>query len=316
MHWLSGVAIPEDAALEDKNLVYAIREEFASYDYCSNCYKGSYLFNGKAIQGSLDAGSNRVFLVGTWSCWSTFEEMIRTDDDTYVGEVKLGDTRFEKFNLAINEDSQRIFYPLAKQAGMNVHIAGPSANSAGRSWLIDGRKDGWPSGARYKVTFRWDRQKSISWEPIEDSKAESSSWSSRAKAKHFYYILGSMTSWQPVRMTKDPTDEAAWVFNCQLLKNLEEFRFIRDNDPNQAIYPLGESLTARTPSWAQPKAGRTRRGGSRSARANRSLFAWASQTAISRYQFQVIMLLPKNGLASLGARETSTSSQVLGTISA
>jgi len=116
-------------------------------------------------------------------------------------------------------------------------VMGPHNQGKGLYWLIDGRDDEVPEGSLYLVTFSWGLRHSLRWELVNDSNSEPLMAS---KSGHKYCVLGSWTSWNCLDMTKvsDAENENLWETTLRIgISRSESFRFMRDRDPEQAIYP-------------------------------------------------------------------------------
>uniref|UniRef100_A0A7S1ME51 Uncharacterized protein n=1 Tax=Alexandrium catenella TaxID=2925 RepID=A0A7S1ME51_ALECA len=236
---MCGVAISRSMGGRGKHHCSAIREELASYDYCSNCFGGSYKY-GEALEDRAADGGQELYLTGTWSAWSTFEELVRSDGDTYVGKIVLGETLRERFRIVMDKDPRRAIYPIAGRAGPLLRVVGPDGLCQGKDWLIDGRRDGVPAGTVYRVTFEWGASgKSIRWEPVKGEAAPEG-----RLYEHRYFIFGSLTAWAPMEMKRHPDEPGAWEFASLVRSpNGATFAFLRDNDATQTIYPLESAPT-------------------------------------------------------------------------
>eukprot|EP00413_Alexandrium_margalefii_P006558 CAMPEP_0204522650 /NCGR_PEP_ID=MMETSP0661-20131031/6438_1 /ASSEMBLY_ACC=CAM_ASM_000606 /TAXON_ID=109239 /ORGANISM="Alexandrium margalefi, Strain AMGDE01CS-322" /LENGTH=554 /DNA_ID=CAMNT_0051528331 /DNA_START=26 /DNA_END=1687 /DNA_ORIENTATION=- len=238
MCWLCGVSVP-GAPGRGKHHCSAVREGLASYDYCSNCYGGGYIYGEAAVKDAPDPGC-RLYLTGTWSAWSTFEELVVGDNDTYIGRVAVGETLCERFRLVVEKDPSRAIYPMAARSSQQLRIVGPDNKCQGDDWLIDGRRDGVSAGTAYRVTFSWDSiSKSIRWEPVREEAPPEA-----ARHPHGYWICGSLTSWRPVEMRRHPDEPGTWEFSCKTSgkSGVASFAFMRDNDATQTIYPLESTV--------------------------------------------------------------------------
>mmetsp|Transcript_43950 Transcript_43950/g.95593 ORF Transcript_43950/g.95593 Transcript_43950/m.95593 type:complete len:965 (+) Transcript_43950:3-2897(+) len=223
-----------------KHYCRAVRDEFASYDYCSKCYDGAYQWGGPEREGAVAVAAERVFLVGTWSAWSTQTEMERMPGGEYVGEIVLGETRMERFQLAVEKSEQLPssgktdrprLYPVVDKANSRAEILGPDHKGHHKNWLIDGRLDGVPVGTVYKVTFKWgDSQKWLSWEATDRTQ-------SFEGYEHTYFIIGSISHGEVQEMI--PEGPNWWRFHGRIGSTaMETFSIIRDGDRSQEIYPL------------------------------------------------------------------------------
>lgn len=231
MCWLCGEALPL-VPKAGKHHCSAVRDELASYEYCSNCYQGGYKHGGEALELP-DLGTS-VHLTGSWCGFAAFQEMETAGDGVYTADVVMGDTCMEEFHILLERDRDRAIFPVLPRAGSRACIAGPSRREAGQNWLIDGRKDGAQTGSIYRVRLEWlETQKKISWQKLEN-KLEVES----VGALHSYSILSSLAGFRPVEMQRDRSDPLSWEFTSKFMAQEELFMFQRDRDPKQLIYPL------------------------------------------------------------------------------
>jgi len=254
MCWTCMVCVPR-MEKEGKHRCSTIRDEFASYDYCSDCYRGDYVRAGAIGDASaegergLDDSLNSVpYLVGTWSAWTTFEEMVRLPgEDSFAGEVTLGETCAESFRIVLNRDRGKALFP-PWSGGQSPTVVGPEADADQRCWRIDGRREGLPKGTTYRVTLNWEgTEKSISWEVSEGRRAPRPP---DARFEHSYSIVGSLTGGRPAPMVPtwaaDPDQGETWQHRVVLDSNDArgglEFHIMRDGDPKQTIYPLHHAV--------------------------------------------------------------------------
>mmetsp|Transcript_16368 Transcript_16368/g.46737 ORF Transcript_16368/g.46737 Transcript_16368/m.46737 type:complete len:1203 (-) Transcript_16368:114-3722(-) len=236
MCWLCGAAVPS-TAMKVQHRCSLIRDEFADYEHCSNCYGGAYNY-GELVEDSFpwDPGYG-IYISGTWNSWSDKDEMERTEDRTYVCVVTLGLTQTEEFRLFVNGHDDMALYPAASAADSSVRVLGPDENSSGMKWVIDGRADGVGAGTLYRIIFRWDEQyKTVSWEPISSGVTDEVVG---ADFRHRYDVLVSCLQWQPRQMSpsvKDGPGVYRTSFNIGA-SGAEEFQIMRDRNNNQIIYP-------------------------------------------------------------------------------
>nr|AQS99251.1 type I polyketide synthase [Gambierdiscus excentricus] len=241
MCWLCG-AVP--VASTDRHRCRSVRKEFASYDFCSSCYEGGYQLGSGASFEEVGAelpslpSKQKLFLIGTWNAWSTFDEMNlgtgTADADVYEGDVTLGETRVEHFQLVMDRLGRRsFFFPISGNASQSIRIVGPeTANDRDRCWQIDGRRDGVPAGTVYRVRFAWgDAQKWLTWQPTK-RRALQDYW-------HTYSLVTSLTEWRPLDMRPNADVQGLWEVACRIPARGEaEFVVQRDHDAQQTLYPL------------------------------------------------------------------------------
>jgi len=244
--WLCGEALSTERT--GKHHCAAIREDFATYEHCSRCYTGAYRY-GSAISDSAVLGASvghrrKVYLVGTFSAWSTFTEMEEVTGGVYRGRFVLGETRVERFQLVLNQDRSKTLFPLAAKAGPETRIAGPSSGGRDKAWQVDGRREGKPAGTVYEVTFEWaDLHKTVRWSATADKPTPEDGG---AGYEHVYSICRAGSGWRLEDMRPSPEDPSAWEWEARGA-GAEELHFVRDKDNSQTIYPLEVSADSSVP---------------------------------------------------------------------
>nr|AQS99261.1 type I polyketide synthase [Gambierdiscus excentricus] len=237
MCWVSSQAAP-DVPRKSTPICPAVREDAPrAYEHCSNCYRGGYVYGEPAVSTAPDQGS-QMFMVGTWSAWSSFDEMEFIEDGGcgyYRGHIRLGDTALELFHLVLDRNLSRAIHPIVPKADQKKRVCGPSKSTQDRNWVIDGRVDGALPGAVYEVRLTWAAtHKSISWKLAEGKQAPAA----EPQQRHSYAILGSLTRWQPLELKPSDEDPEVLEFHGKMNAKEEEFLFLRDRDRRQFIYPL------------------------------------------------------------------------------
>nr|AQS99181.1 type I polyketide synthase [Gambierdiscus excentricus] len=194
-------------------------------------YDGEYGVGMPADEG------NTFYCKGSFS--ASMEQMSWLyDRNAYAFAFALGETRVEQFQLVVNKAKAFTIFPAAKMADPFAQVLGPGKAPPGHAWAIDGRSQGVPQGTVYMVFFAWDeeaRQKRVWWEASEDDRALAMAAS--VSFRHSYSIVGSWTLWKPVLMR---AGAEPGLFETEVrvgFERHEDFRFLRDADPNQAIYP-------------------------------------------------------------------------------
>mmetsp|Transcript_75292 Transcript_75292/g.220763 ORF Transcript_75292/g.220763 Transcript_75292/m.220763 type:complete len:1201 (-) Transcript_75292:69-3671(-) len=237
--WLCGAALPVSSR-RGKHYCRAIRDEFASYDYCSDCYEGGYQTGAplelEAGEGACEGHQRQLYMVGSWDAWSGFEPMEEQQGGRYVGRVVLGDTCLEHFHLVVDKDSGRAIFPAAANGGPALRVLGPQRDGERRSWTIDGRRDGVPSGTVYEVVLEWgDTRKSIRWHALEEKLPLEEL---QSRHPHTYSIARRSTGWRLEALTCKVEDPSMWEWEGSLPGGqAEAFHFVRDRDLRQRIYP-------------------------------------------------------------------------------
>uniref|UniRef100_A0A7S4T8K2 Ketosynthase family 3 (KS3) domain-containing protein n=1 Tax=Alexandrium monilatum TaxID=311494 RepID=A0A7S4T8K2_9DINO len=260
MCWLCGAALPANGR-SGKHYCRAIREEFASYEYCSDCYEGGYQA-GAALEVPAEASkalghSHRVYMVGTWDACAGFELMEEVAGGRYVGRVVLGDTGMERFHLEVDKNPGKAIFPVTKGAGHTARVLGPQRDGQKRFWTIDGRRDGVPSGTPYEVTLEWeDARMTVRWQALGSPVPMKEV---RSNHPHTYSIARRTNGWRLEDMTCNTQDvelsdaygtedPSLWEWEGTLpAGDGEEFHFVRDRDLRQCIYPPVRAPTEDVP---------------------------------------------------------------------
>lgn len=242
MCWSCGQAASSNGS-DFKHKCSSIREKFASYSCCSLCYEGIHR-RGYITQDLSELG-RKVFLVGSCSAWADFHEMQESAPWTFECTIELGDTLTEKFHLVLDRDRQRAIYPAVDNANFSVRALGPGTPWQNNNWLINGRKDGAPSGTIYRVTFSWSgQQKGVSWtiDPEMSANSQELGHSQGKTFHHTYHVLNSKH--QLVPMVPCITDANSWGAHVRMSSTSFEFQVIRDKDSRQVIYPAKDKATS------------------------------------------------------------------------
>jgi len=158
--------------------------------------------------------------------------MKQEEPGCFTYRVTLGDTRQESFQLCMAGDRSQKLYPALDEASATALIVGPDSatEDRGNTWLIDGRRDAKHQGTTYRITFRWQGEKSITWEP-ETMRGTANPNLPRKD----YYMCGT---WGSMLMSCISEQEA--LYEGELVINKEgmgKFQIRHANDVNQTIYP-------------------------------------------------------------------------------
>lgn len=227
----SGAAVPTYAA-KQKYQCELLRDEFADYEYCSNCYEGEIRY-GQPIEDLAKFDPEfQVFITGSWSGWTQSDEMEQVEEGLYVCAVALGETRCEMFQLNLFENTGNAIHPAVNFADNTIRIEGPDDNGKDKNWIIDARDEKIRAGTVYQIAFRWGEKKEISWEVMEEPAA----FPLGTDFRHSYYITGSWIKWELQEMK--PAGPNTYEVSFEVgHTGKEEFQFVRDRDWTQAIYP-------------------------------------------------------------------------------
>jgi len=222
----------------------ALREELADYDVCSTAYTGGFRFRREALEDDdepVNPDGVRVFIHGSWSGFSEYEEMQEEEDGTFTHTMILGETRCESFCLVLNEIPDYGIYPAINHATQKIYIEGVNNKGEGKKrWYIDGRNEEVPAGTAYQIKFRWgSKRKTMSWEEISTSQADKA-----MRYEHRYQIQATWNSWRKDDLKSDPAEKGIWNYVAKIgVTGHEEFQLCRDHDEQQIIYPAEPNAT-------------------------------------------------------------------------
>ncbi|CAE8621809.1 unnamed protein product [Polarella glacialis] len=236
--------LPEQSA-QGRERARCIRDEFDSYNSCSLCYKGSYQFGKPPSEGPLPQA--RVCIKGTWDGFSNFEEM-KFEAGAFHHHVRLGETRMERFYLALEENDELAVFPSHTSGGMDVRVLGPRQFEAGHHFVIDCRDDQIPEGTLIHITA-WTESRhldrKVAWkvEPEEGGSTELQAF------QHSYQVIGSLTQARMIPMKPIRGVRNVFEYSTRIgLAGQETFQFARDHDWSQGIYPARDlALSGKVP---------------------------------------------------------------------
>jgi polyketide synthase-associated protein len=240
IHYVDGKAVPLCTSKRYHKGRYhadAIRDEFASYDFSSNVYAGEYQLPPTDAEEFDDPPEGTIYVVGSWDAFKEPREMTEDEESTgtYRFMVELGETRCEHFQLRVDKEPKKAIFPVVKNGGQRTRVVGPDDEGSGLYWLLDGRDEGVKAGTVYLITLQWGPTVSVTWNPVEFPAPE---WS--RSFQHTYQVIGSWTAYAMNDM-KDVSHEASpntWQCKMRLgMSGRELFRFCRDRQKSQAIYP-------------------------------------------------------------------------------
>jgi len=236
MCYRCGVAVPSNA-VRGQHFCQLVRDEFDDYQFCSDCYKGDFRY-GVAVE-DLDTWNEkmRVWISGSYSAWSSVDEMEPDGEGGFTCKVLLGDTGVEDFHFTTNY-GQRL-YPGTKRAGAASRvIVGGEDDAKGRCWRIDGLEDGKASGTVYQVKLTWGERRTLTWEPLDDEPLAEDEEVLGSAFRHGYFILGSWAQWGVKEMICVNAAKGIYESTFTMGKlGKEEFYFRRDKKEEQAIHP-------------------------------------------------------------------------------
>lgn len=232
---------PHDGAGRVK--AWCIREEGAGYHMCSMCFSGGYQFGTPPNESAMPNGN--LYITGTWNGWTTQDHVEQSPDGTYHYVARLGDTRMERFYFLLEKNEAFAIYPSSPNAGMEIRTVGPKHREPGHCWLIDGRDDRWAVGTFVHITLFAEPEngfRKVKWEFVLNEEQQPANLPSY---RHRYFIRGSWTSGQLVPMDAVVGEPCTFEYMTRFgVTGWETFQFVRDNDPNQIIYPAHSRANA------------------------------------------------------------------------
>lgn len=192
----------------------------------------------------------QVYIRGSWSRMEEFEAMEEEEGGAHVCEVVLGDTRREFFQLSLsNTDDGFSIHPVSECSVQSTsQVVGPDPDGEGKNFVLDGRLDGAPVGAVYRVVFDWaDGRKGLRCECIADrlevpatdvEETERPNLPLGWAAEHTYQIAGSWNRWSPQQMQRGSAGGTVYQASFIIGPRFEEeFKILRDADWGQVFYP-------------------------------------------------------------------------------
>ncbi|CAJ1461342.1 unnamed protein product [Effrenium voratum] len=236
MEWKSCCAMPsrlQKATGQGRPRARCVRGEFDSYELCSLCYQGSYVYGQPPAEEPLPQG--KAFIKGSWTAFSEFEEM-SSQDRSFSFQLRLGESRCERFYIAFQKNEEQAVFPWDRSGAASVRVKGPCPMEEGHFFVIDGRDEQWPEGSLINIRF-WTEGKNerkIAWE----RQLEEGGPKEMPSYTHSYQILGSLTQMKMIPMKPVRGLRNVFEYSTRMgLQSYETFHFFRDYDRSQVIYP-------------------------------------------------------------------------------
>jgi len=214
-----------------------LRDHLAPYDISRHVYDGGFRYRLKESLDEFDedlAAGKNVRICGSWSGWRSLQKLEPAGGGWYAAVATLGESRRESFFFCLGKHRNHQIYPVIKNASPLIHVLGPDLKANGRKWTIDGRNMEVPAGTLYHIRFRWGHLlKQVHWEPLTFEPEHP-----LPQFQHTYAVVGTFNAWtfqdmSPVNGAVSTWEAVARIGNS----GREEFRFIRDRDLDQALYP-------------------------------------------------------------------------------
>jgi len=233
------------APIEGKYRADILRDEFAPYDISRFAYQGGFRYRRTEIPEDLEAPlpeGARLFVCGSWSAWTQFEEMERQGDGWYQGTFALGETRCEMFDLCLDKDPAQRIYPVAHKASRKIWVLGPDNFSQGQKWIVDGRDEEVPAGTLFHIYFRSGVERmEVYWEEA----GSSADGAIAIKYEHNYSLVGDFSKWKCSPMSRAEGQDGVWEGFVRIGgQGRADFQLVRDEDMQQVIYPAQHKATS------------------------------------------------------------------------
>jgi len=211
--------------------------------------------------GSLEQGQvpkQGYSVAGTWNAW-TPEPMSPGTQGTWSFVVTLGASRWERFQILLDGNADKVLHPEHGQASKGAVACGPSLALRSESWLLDGRAaaQGGESG-KFALKLSADRFQNLAdenagrpgdtyriqlhvrgkfrmvdWERVKDAEPKEVDLGSYSLAGTWGYNAVELTAMQP-----DASAQGLFFAEVHLLKAGEfQFQILRNEDWTQVLCP-------------------------------------------------------------------------------
>lgn len=198
-------------------------------------------------------------IVGTWASWSQPEAMKAEGRGAYVYTVIMGELGFERFQIWLDGDSERMLHPGMPGSMKDAPVKGPApaSEAEGFYWEITagpsvqqaigdgsdplalpGRDYGRP-GDRYEVRLLINgRYRMVTWDRVTDVEEQGGLVPTKAPAcMGKYYLVASWADWTPQELAEDEATPGVHRVETRLLRKGGIFAIIRNQDWRQRLYP-------------------------------------------------------------------------------
>jgi len=192
---------------------------------------------------------------GTFNGWKPVD-MEAEENGVWGITLTLGDSRWERFQICLDGDANRVLHPGGLRAEKGAPVLGPDEAFHKDSWIIDGRENypflgmavnddgaqepswlyletdpidrGMP-GDQYRVRICVKgKYRTVNWEKIGSGPAPPVS---------SYSIIGSWNDWTPVPMVASKSEFGMFEVEMRSTTVGAFFQIIRNGDWGQVIYP-------------------------------------------------------------------------------
>nr|AQS99295.1 type I polyketide synthase [Gambierdiscus excentricus] len=218
-----------------------------------------------------DAAPNRNYtIVGSWCSWSDPQPMEQESKGVYGYKVVLGEHAFERFQIWLDGDLNKVLHPKCADGPNDTPVYGPdkSADSESMHWMINGqpqyvalfdrgstdalavvekdlqwvqvnKKDAGSPGDVYHIQLCVNGQyRLVTWEKVTEGSEGVLVPARGSVPVGKYYVTGSWNDWSYTEMTADASSEGLFYAEVQLMRESGgTFNIVRDQDERQTIYP-------------------------------------------------------------------------------
>jgi len=225
----------------------------------------SYWPSGGGDLGSMSRPRRGFFIIGSWSGWTEPEPMEDEGDGCYGYTLVLGDTRWEQFQLLIDNSYSKVLHPQRYKAPKGTEVFGPTRQEEvmqDSTWFVDGRPNNTQiraitasAGATALATpepltftnedeglpgqlYRIRLHIAGKWRTVTWAKAKEAPQGLLAlkgpEAK--YYVAGSWNNYRFEEMTA--VSDGTYTCEVSLSSGPNRFQITRNGDWHQAIFPV------------------------------------------------------------------------------
>jgi len=172
----------------------------------------------------------------------------------FSADVVVGELGFEKFQIWLDGDPQKVLHPDIDDAAKDVPVLGPSRAAAAEGcWRLGGRvppglpsgdpADGalavageasaedWRPGDQYQVQVLTNgKYRTVTWNKIVTEGAV-------APPSGRYFLAKRLSEWSFLEMQEDAAQPGVYRAETQLLSRNSTFSIVRNEDWRQMLYP-------------------------------------------------------------------------------
>ncbi|CAJ1401469.1 unnamed protein product [Effrenium voratum] len=223
----------------------------------------SYWPSGGGDLGSMSRPRRGFFIIGSWSGWTQPEPMEDEGDGCYGFTLAVGDTRWEQFQLLIDNNYAKVLHPQRYKAPKGTEVFGPTRTEEvmqDSTWFLDGRPftaqiraiadqgssalaekepmeyknedEGMP-GQQYRIRLhiagKW---RTVTWTKLQ---APGPGQLALKGPEAKYYVAGSWNNFRFEAMA--PEREGTFACQVSLSGGPNRFQLVRNGDWHQSIFP-------------------------------------------------------------------------------